>query len=68
MVEVLFGQLRDVSLLLRGIVPACVKEGNSTMNGDCNFGTVSTNNKGWYVDFKFWLNKKGIANLLSLPH
>ena len=33
-----------------------VREGNSTMSGSCNAGTVSTNTKGWYGDFKIWLN------------
>ena len=28
---------------------------------------MSTNTKGWYRDFQVWLNKKGIANLLSIP-
>ena len=36
------------------------------MNGSCNAGTVSTNTKGWYGYFQVWLNKKGIANLLSI--
>ena len=44
-----------------------IREGNSTMEGSCNAGTVSTNTKGWYGDFEVWLNKKGIANLLSIP-
>ena len=37
------------------------------MNGSYNAGTVSTNTKGWYGDFQVWLNKKGIANLISIP-
>ena len=37
------------------------------MNGSCNAGRVSTNNEGWYGNFQVWLNKKGIANLLSIP-
>ena len=44
-----------------------VREGKSTINDSCNAGTVSINTKGWYGDFKVWLNKKGIANLLSIP-
>ena len=43
------------------------REGSSTMEGSCNAGTVLTNTKGWYGDFEVWLNKKGIANLLSIP-
>merc|ERR1712194_170324 len=44
-----------------------IKKGKSTMEGSCNAGTVSTNTKGWYGDFEVWLNKKGIANLMSIP-
>ena len=47
--------------------PAGVHKGETTINGSCNAGTVSTNTKGWYGDFQIWLNKKGIANLLSIP-
>ena len=44
-----------------------IRTGRTTMNGSCNAGTVSTSTKGWYGDFEVWLNKKGIANLLSIP-
>ena len=44
-----------------------VHKGDTTINGSCNACTVSTNTKGWYGDFQVWLNKKGIANLLSSP-
>jgi hypothetical protein len=44
-----------------------IKKGKSTMEGSCNAGTVSTSTKGWYGDVEVWLNKKGIANLLSIP-
>ena len=37
------------------------------MNGSYNAGTVSTNTNGWYGDFQVWLNKKVIANLMSIP-
>ena len=37
------------------------------MNGRCNAGTVTTNTRGWYGEFKVWLNDKGISNLLSTP-
>ena len=46
---------------------ADVHKGETTMNGSCNAGTVSTNTKGWYGGFQVWLNQKGIANLLSIP-
>ena len=42
-------------------------KGETTMNGSYNAGTVSTNTNGWFGDFQVWLNKKGIANLLSIP-
>jgi len=44
-----------------------VHTGTATMKGSCNAGTVSTNTRGWYGEFKVWLNTKGIANLLSIP-
>ena len=37
------------------------------MNGSYNAGTVTTNTRGWYGEFKVWLNERGIANLLSIP-
>ena len=37
------------------------------MNGSCNAGTVTTNTRGWYGEFKVWLNERGISNLLSIP-
>ena len=45
---------------------ADVHKGETTMNGSCNAGTVSTNTKGWYGDFQVWLKKKDIAKLLSI--
>ena len=39
----------------------------TSMNGSCNVGTVTTNSRGWYDEFKVWLNERGIANLLSIP-
>ena len=38
----------------------------TAMNGSCNAGTVTTNTRGWYDEFKVWLNERGIANLLSI--
>ena len=37
------------------------------MNGSCNAGTMMSNTKGRYKKFDFWLKKRGIANLLSIP-
>ena len=44
-----------------------IEESNSTITGRCNAGTTVTNMKGTYGDFQVWLNKKGIANLISIP-
>ena len=42
-----------------------VYSGKKATNGSCNTGTVTTNTRGWYNEFKVWLNKRGISNLLS---
>ena len=34
---------------------------------NCNAGVTSTNEKGTYGLWEFWLNSQGIANLLSIP-
>ena len=39
----------------------------TAMNGSFNVGIVTTNTRGWYGEFKVWLNESGIANLLSIP-
>ena len=44
-----------------------MREGKSITNGSCNDGAVSTNTKEWYEDCEVWLNKKGVADLLSTP-
>ena len=44
-----------------------VKEGNTVMHGQCNAGKTSTSTQGMYGRFKIWVNKGGIANLLSIP-
>ena len=44
-----------------------VKDGNSVMHGQCNAGETSTSIQGMYGRFRFWVNKNGIANLLSIP-
>ena len=40
-----------------------IEEGNTTLSGSCNAGTVVTNTRGWWGEFQAWLNEKGIANL-----
>ena len=44
-----------------------VHEVGTVLHGNCNAGVSSTNTKGYYGLWSFWLNKKGIANLLSIP-
>ena len=44
-----------------------IEESNCKMTVRCNAGTTVTNMKGTYVNFQVWLNKKGIANLISIP-
>ena len=43
-----------------------IKEGGTTMNGRCNASTTVTNTQGLYRAFNVWLNKYGIANLISI--
>ena len=40
---------------------------STMLRGNCNAGVTSTNVKGYYGLWEFWLNKKGIANLLPIP-
>ena len=44
-----------------------ITQGGATMTGNCNAGTTTANKQGSYGDFRVWLNKQGIANLISLP-
>ena len=44
-----------------------VKTGNTVLQGQCNAGVSISQEKGVYVLWTFWLNKKGIVNLLSIP-
>ena len=37
------------------------------LQGKCNTGVSASNEKGIYRLCSFWLNEKGIANLLSIP-
>ena len=37
------------------------------MTGRCNAGTTVTKKKETYGYFQVWLNKKGIADLISIP-
>ena len=43
------------------------RESDATMTGICNAGTTVTKMMGTYDDFQVWINKKGIANLITIP-
>ena len=43
------------------------KKGDTTLTCSCNAGTTVINTRGWWREFQVWLNKHGIANLLSIP-
>ena len=42
-----------------------VKTVTTLLHGKCNAGVSASNEKGFYGLWDFWLNEKGIANLLS---
>ena len=44
-----------------------VKTGNTVLQGQCNAGVSTSAEKGVYGLWSFWLNEKGIMNLLSIP-
>ena len=44
-----------------------VHEVDTILKGNCNAGVTTSNEKGWFRTFKMWINKQGIANLLSIP-
>ena len=44
-----------------------VHEVDTILKGNCHAGVTTSNEKGWFGRFKMWINKQGIANLLSLP-
>ena len=44
-----------------------VKTVGTVLQGNCNVGVSTSQEKGVYELWSFWLNKKGIANLLSIP-
>ena len=37
------------------------------MNGRCNAGVTNMATRGWFSSIHMWLNKDGIANLISIP-
>ena len=44
-----------------------VKTVGMVLQGNCNAGVSTSKEKGAYGLWSFWLNEKGIANLLSIP-
>ena len=42
-------------------------EESGTMNGNCNAGTTKITKRGYFGKLRVWLNKNGIANLISIP-
>ena len=44
-----------------------VKTVGTVLQGNCNTGVSTSQEKGVYGLWTFWLNKKRIANLLSIP-
>ena len=43
-----------------------VKTATTILQGNCNAGVSTSNEKGFYGLWNFWLNEQGIANLLSI--
>ena len=37
------------------------------MHGNCNAGETKITKRGYFGKIRVWLNKSGIANLLSIP-
>ena len=44
-----------------------VKTVGTVLQGNCNTGVSTSKEKGAYGWWSFWLNEKGIVNLLSIP-
>ena len=44
-----------------------VKTVGTVLQGNCNAGVSTSKEKGAYGLWSFWLNEKGIVNLLSIP-
>ena len=44
-----------------------MKTVTTVLQGNCNTGVSTSNEKGFYGLWNFWLNKQGIANLISIP-
>ena len=44
-----------------------VRDVKTVLQGNCNAGVSISKEKGYYGMWNFWLNERGIANLLSIP-
>ena len=44
-----------------------VRKVKTVLQGNCNAGVSTSNKKGYYILWNFWLNEQGIANLFSIP-
>ena len=44
-----------------------VKTIPTVLQGNCNAGVSTSNEKGFYGLWNLWLNEQGITNLLSIP-
>ena len=44
-----------------------MKTVTTVLQGNCNAGVSTSNEKGFYGLWNFWLNEQGIANLLYIP-
>ena len=44
-----------------------VRNTGTVLKGRCNAGVSTTNQQGKYGELDVWLNRKGIANILSIP-
>ena len=54
------------SVFVRDMISNVMTVG-TVLQGNCNAGVSTSQEKGVYGLWSFWLNKKGIANLLSIP-
>ena len=43
-----------------------IKDVGNVLHVHCNTGVITTNKKGYWGLFHIWINKKGVANLLSI--
>ena len=54
--------------LFVGWVLGNVHQVNTVLQGNCNTGVSTSDEKVFFGLWGFWINEQGIANLLSIPH